>query len=153
MSWRRKQRRKTRMRVRISFLTPLEVQVEPVAEVKGIWTLTFSNGIRIRGENMSSTLPSGGSAMAQVSWVDAAGNPAPVDGATGWVSSDSTIVTVTVNAADSTMATVTAPGPIGPAQVQATADADMGSGVQTITAVLDLSVIAGQAVGGVITLS
>jgi len=33
-------------------------------------------------------------------------------------------------------------------QIQATADADIGEGMETITAVLNLTIIAGDAVGG-----
>ena len=102
---------------------------------------------------MASTLQSGQSASAKVQWVDAAGNPARVDGDTSWATSDAATLTVTPNAADSTSAAVQAVGPIGPAQLQATADADIGAGVQTITAVLDVVVIAGQASAGTITLS
>jgi hypothetical protein len=39
-------------------------------------------------------------------------------------------------------------GPVGHVQIQATADADIGEGMETITAVLNLTIIAGDAVGG-----
>jgi hypothetical protein len=39
-------------------------------------------------------------------------------------------------------------GPIGPVQIQATADADLGEGTRSITAMLDVTVIAGEASAG-----
>lgn len=102
---------------------------------------------------MASTLQSGQTATAKVAWVDVHGNPATVDGPTDWQTTDSAILTATVDPTDSTIASVVSVGPIGPAQLQATADADMGAGVQTITAILDVTVIAGQASAGTITLT
>ena len=49
---------------------------------------------------------------------------------------------------NSTKAYLRSLGPIGIVQIQATADADLGEGMQTVTAVLNLTVIAGDAVGG-----
>ena len=99
---------------------------------------------------MSDTMPSGSTASLSIAWIDAAGNPATVDGPTAWESSDEAVVTLEASA-DSLTATVTSVGPVGPVQVQATADADMGSGIKTITAICDINVIAGEAVGGTIT--
>ena len=86
---------------------------------------------------MSSTLQAGKVATAAVSWVDQAGNPAKVDGQTTWASSDPTLVTVTVATGNSLIANLKSVGPIGDVSIQATADADMGEGVKTITAVLE----------------
>jgi hypothetical protein len=64
---------------------------------------------------------------------DTAGNPAPVDGVPVWATSDATVVAVTA-AADGMSAV--APGiAAGVARLTVTADADLGSGVQTITGV------------------
>ena len=88
---------------------------------------------------------------AQVTWVDAHGHPAVVDGATVWTSGDPTIVQVTVDAADSTKATVAVVGGmLGTVQVSASADADIGSGTQTIVATGNVTVVAGTAVAGTI---
>ena len=112
---------------------------------------TFKLGsLTFKGEHMSDTMPSGSTASLSIAWIDAAGNPATVDGPTAWESSDEAVVTLEASA-DSLTATVTSVGPVGPVQVQATADADMGSGIKTITAICDINVIAGEAVGGTIT--
>lgn len=99
---------------------------------------------------MAATISSGSLGTVSVSWVDAGGNPAKVDGPTVWQSSDESLLTVTVAAGNPLIANLYAPGPIGNAQVQATADADLGEGVKSITAVLDMTVIAGQASAGTI---
>jgi hypothetical protein len=127
--------------------------VEPPvpAEIHGRLTLSF-NAFSITGVNMDATVPAGTSGAVTVDWVDAFGNPAKTDGPTSWQSSDPSIVTATVAPDDATTntAVLTSVGPIGPAQVQATADADMGAGTRSITAVCNVTVIAGEAVGGVI---
>jgi len=74
-----------------------------------------------------------------VTFQDAAGNPATVDGVPTWVSSDPTIITLNV-AADGLSADAVTTGTLGTAQVSASADADLGSGVTTITGVIDLEV-------------
>jgi len=61
--------------------------------------------------------------------VTAAGNPAPIDGAVTFTSSDETVARVDV--VDATSAYVTAVGP-GASQVLASFDADLGEGVRTI---------------------
>lgn len=75
----------------------------------------------------------------------AAGNPAPVDGAPQWSSSDETILTLTV-AEDGLSAEAVTTGKLGIAQVNVTADARLGEGVETITGVLDIEVKASEAV-------
>jgi hypothetical protein len=65
---------------------------------------------------------------------NAAGQPAAVDGVPVWATSDATIVSV-VAAADGMSAVVAAVAPGGPARITVTADADLGTGVQTITGV------------------
>lgn len=77
--------------------------------------------------------------------VDAAGNPAPVDGVPTWSVSDPTLLSVSP-AGDGMSAVVTANGPLGSAQVSVSADADMGAGVVLISGTLDVTVSASQAV-------
>ncbi len=77
--------------------------------------------------------------------VDARGNPAPVEGAPTWGLSDPALLDLQV-AADGLSATVLARGPLGTGQVRVDADADLGAGVQTITGLLDVEVVASQAV-------
>ena len=76
---------------------------------------------------------------------DAAENPAPVDGVPTWTVSDETILSLAV-APDGLSAVVTAVGPLGTAQVTVSADADMGEGITTISGVIDIQVVASQAV-------
>ena len=80
-----------------------------------------------------------------VAFVSAAGNPAKVDGAPVWSSSDETILKVTA-AEDGMSASVEAVGPVGTAQVVVKADADLGEGVKEISGVLDVEVLASEAV-------
>lgn len=77
--------------------------------------------------------------------VDAAGNPATVEGVPVWVSSDESVLSVVADA-DGMSAYAIAVGPLGDAQVAVTADADLGPGVVTLTGTLDVTVVAGQAV-------
>ena len=79
-----------------------------------------------------------------------AGNPVGVDGAPAWSVSDETILGIEVDPADPNKATVKAKGPVGTAQVRLTADADRGEGVREVTALLDVEVLASDAVTALI---
>ena len=89
-------------------------------------------------------------ATLSVSFVDKAGNPAPVEGAPAWAVSDANLLTITP-AADGMSAVVSANGPLGTGQVSVSADADLGEGVATIAGTLDIDVLASQAVSIAIT--
>ena len=81
--------------------------------------------------------------------VDAKGNPAAVDGIPAWnVSAEGTVSLFP--AADGMSCDVVAVG-VGSVQVNVTADADLGAGVKTIMGVLDVTVVAAEAVGFQIT--
>lgn len=81
-----------------------------------------------------------------VGFTDKANNPAQVqDGSIVWSSSDETVLTVSA-AADGLSATAVATGKLGTAQVNVTADADLGAGTTSISNVLDVTVQAGAAV-------
>jgi hypothetical protein len=82
--------------------------------------------------------------------VTAAGNPAAVDGVPVWSVSDATILTLDV-AADGMSAWAISAGPLGTSQVSVTADADLGAGIRNISAVLDVQVVAAEAVAMAIT--
>lgn len=86
-----------------------------------------------------------------VAYTDAAGHPAEVDGEVTWDTSDPNIIAVKVNTTDSKTCSVIPSDNLGQAQVTATADADLGEGVVEIVCVLDINVVSGQAVAGVIT--
>lgn len=79
-------------------------------------------------------------------FVDEYGNNAPVDGAPVWESLNPDVITLTP-AADGMSCKAEATGSVGATQIKMTADADTGEGVVTIETFIDISVIAGQAVG------
>ena len=139
-----------KQQLEISFATPLRIvlaQEESKPGYRAIFTYQIGEFI-FKGENMANTMAAGSIATLSVQWVDKGGNPAKVDGPTKWQSSDDTILKVEVSTGNPLISNVYSQGPIGAAQVQATADADLGSGVQNITAVCDITVIAGQAYAG-----
>lgn len=76
----------------------------------------------------------------------AAGNLALVDGAPAFAVSDPEIATISADATNPNAAWLITTGKLGNVQVQVTADADLGAGVTTLTGVLDVEVIASQAV-------
>ena len=75
----------------------------------------------------------------------AKGNPAVLDGALTWASSNEAIITVTAGTDDGMSATMVAVGPVGTAQISARGDADRGDGVREIVGTLDVEVIGGEA--------
>ena len=103
---------------------------------------------------MAITLPVDQPVDIEVTWIDEDGNVTTVDGATTWASSDDTLVTVVANSADSTKAVLDTPTGAQvnlTAEVTASADADRGGGVTTIIAKAQVTVVAGQAVSGTIS--
>lgn len=84
-----------------------------------------------------------------VAYTDSQGNPATTEGVPVWGSSDAS---VTVEAAsDGLSAVATASGIVGTAQVNVTADADLGEGVKEIVGTLDIEIVGGEAVSVVLT--
>lgn len=72
------------------------------------------------------------------------GNPAPIDGAPRWESSDPAICTV-APAADGMSADVVTAGPVGTAQIRATADAVAGAAERLIIGIQEIEVVGGEA--------
>ena len=72
------------------------------------------------------------------------GNPASLDGAPTWTSSDPAMLSVTPSA-DGMSAEVSAVGPLGTATVTVTADADLTEGRAELTGTLDVTIVAGTA--------
>jgi hypothetical protein len=99
---------------------------------------------------MAYTLPADQQVKVQVSYVDANGNPATVDGEVQWESSDDAMATVTANPTNSFEALVRGATEIGQVQISATADADLGDGVRALVTLMDVSIVGGEAVAGVI---
>lgn len=89
-------------------------------------------------------LPDDKTVSATVSFIDAKGKPAKVDGAPVWASDNEAVASVV--AADDGMSAVIAPNDLGTAQISVTADADLGAGVTTLTGLGTVEVVAGTAV-------
>lgn len=130
--------------------------VKLLDDVEGsvVVTLTYDQfTITAKGDTMF-TLPDDKKVTVKVAYVDAQGHPAKVDGPVTWSSSDNAIATVTVDAADSSKATVApssaAGSVLGQAQITAEADADLGAGTRTLITTFDVEVVAGAAVKGTI---
>jgi hypothetical protein len=94
------------------------------------------------------TLPVDHKIKVQVSYVDAHGNQAAVDGPVAWASSDEERLTAAVDPKDSTICEAIPVGPIGQAQLTATADVDIGAGVKPLITIFAISLVAGEAVSG-----
>lgn len=128
----------------------LRFVVEPDDAAGVFFTIRYQNfTITAKADKMAYTLASGTQVHVKVAYVDAAGNPAVVDGAVAWASSDNSIATVTLESDD--VALVKAVGPTGQVQITATADADLGSGTREIITPMDVTVAAGEAVAGTIS--
>jgi hypothetical protein len=83
-----------------------------------------------------------------IAYVDADGNPAAIDGEVSWSSSDENVARVDPTSGDEV--TLIAENN-GTCQIRAEADADLGSGVRSLITLLDVEVVSGEAVAGVIT--
>jgi hypothetical protein len=87
-----------------------------------------------------------GSVDVTISFVDSKGKPAKVDGVPTWAVDNTAVVDVLTPAADGMSAHLHITDNVGAAQLTVTADADLGTGVTTITSVDTVSVIPGDAV-------
>lgn len=128
-------------------LHPAPPAIVPVVTV---WFQGFS--VTAKGEHMAYTLPVGMQVHAAIGYVDAGGNPAVVDGDVAWGSSNSAVADVVVDPQNSMACTIAARSAAGTAQITATADADLGSGVRTLVTLLDFTVVPGEAVAGTISI-
>lgn len=140
-----------RIDITLSFGNTLKI-MEVSEEPQGYSTITvlFEQFTITATGDVMYTLPLDKLVNMKVAYVDAGGNPATVDGAVSWQSSDDNIVTVTVDSGDSTICRVIPVGSTGQVQVTATADADLGTGVRQLITVCDIAVVAGEAVAGTI---
>lgn len=97
------------------------------------------------------TIPDDGPTVFNLtlSYVDAKGKPAKVDGVPVWTPPDAALASLAV-AADGMSAVMTLVDPIqlGAGQVRIDADADMGAGVKPLVTLGDFEVVAGEAVAG-----
>ena len=127
---------------------------EPATTTKAgaFFEITYDRfSIKAKGDQMSYILASDHQVKVKVSYVDAKGHPAAVDGVVAWQSSNPAIVSVTADLLDSTLATIVPGADLGQAQVTATADADLGAGVTNLVTPMDIEIVGGQAVAGTIS--
>jgi hypothetical protein len=138
-------------RVEISFANVLkivEVADEP-PRGKSFISIAFEQfAITAEGDHVMYTLPADHTVRMQVSYVDAKGNPATIDGAVSWSTSDASIITIDVDPSDSTVCAAVPAGSVGQAQVTASCDADLGDGVRELITTCDIEVVGGEAVTG-----
>jgi hypothetical protein len=143
-------------RLEIAFVNPLQIKVEAQIAIgaptgKQFLAITLGNFVvKIEGAYVMYTLPIGMAVKMQVSYVDAAGNPAAVD-AVSWASSNDAVLKVLTDASDNTICVVHPVGALGQVQVVATADVDLGDGVRELMTVADINIVAGEAVAGTIS--
>ena len=131
--------------MKVSVSGTLDFILEEEKKPGFLWSIK-SNGVITKNISML-VLPNDHKVTASIQPVDAKGNPATIDGLASWSSSSTDIVTVTNISTDSLSADVVPGTALGTAQINVTADADLGGGVTTINGVLDVQVVAGQAVG------
>lgn len=92
-----------------------------------------------------------GTCTVSISFVDAKGKPAKVDGVPTWSVDDATIVDSVTPAADGLSAVLHITDTTGATNLTVDADADLGSGVTDVIVVDTISVIPGDAVAGNLT--
>lgn len=102
------------------------------------------------------TLPADKMVKLQIAYVDANNNPAQVDGAIVWSSSDPNVCAVEStppegHGAEGSQAMLVPGAAVGNVQITAQADADLGDGTRHINTLLDVTVVGGEAVAGVIS--
>jgi hypothetical protein len=125
----------------------------PPSPIRCVVTARF-DGFTMKGDApVVYKLPDDKQINVQVQYLDSKGRPAQVDGDVVWATSDETIVAVTVSPNDSTQAQIAPAGQdlLGQVQISATADADIGEGVNHVVCTLDVELIGGEAVIGQIT--
>ena len=93
-------------RVEIVFGNALKIMEVPAPELgQSLLTIDFGHQIiiKLEGTHVMYTLPVDHFVKMQVSYTDAKGNPATIDGDVTWESSDASIIAVDVNPSDSTI--------------------------------------------------
>jgi len=130
----------------------LKFQVAPEARSGAMVSLKY-NGFSVTawGDDMAYALPSGMQVTVRVDYVDVNGNPATVDGPVTWESSNAAVADVHVTEQDSHVAVIMSVGQVGQVQITATADADLGAGVRQLATLMDVMVVAGEAVAGTVS--
>lgn len=104
---------------------------------------TIIDGVRQRVIHMF--LKNTNNLPLSVSFKDASGNVAAVDGAPEWAVTDASLAELVVSP-DGMSAVLSPLGPVGALKVQVKVDADLGEGVKVILGELDVDVLGGEAV-------
>lgn len=138
----------------LHFDTPIRLVIEqPPPEPPGAVVITAQVGgfiVTAKGPKMAYTLPADLQVTLQVQFQDSKGNPATIDGNPTWSSSDTAIATVAATPGNPFLAQLL-PGELGNCQVKVEADADLGEGVRAVLCTMDVTVVGGEAVVGVIS--
>jgi hypothetical protein len=136
----------------INFGTPLRIVVALEEPPQLVSCLTIYDGLTVytARSDVMYTMPVLYAVNLAVAYVDAGGNPATVDSVV-WASSNNAVVTIQPDTVDQTKCNIASTGTVGTAQVTATADVKMGPEVKNLVSLLDVTVIAGEAVAGTIS--
>lgn len=130
---------KTVFNININNCCPVENKPELVLTL-------LINQIQIKGKIMAIQLTDIQKVAGQVSAVDSKGFAAQLEaGSFAYASSDENVAVVQQDADDESKFVIVAGVP-GSAQIQFSADADLGEGVLTLSGTVDVEVVAGQAV-------
>lgn len=139
----------------LHFDTPIRLVVtEPPPEPPGAVVITAQAGgftVTAKGPQMAYTLPADMQVLLKVQFQDSKGNPATIDGDPVWSSSDTAIATATATPGNPFLAQLMPGTDIGNCQVKVEADADLGEGVRPVLCTMDVTVVGGEAVVGVIS--
>ena len=124
-----------------------ECCVELIPKYKLDLTLSFSKTIKLKSNKMAVTLSTIEQVSGQVTPTNAKGGPAQVEsGSVEYSTSDASIADVVEDPNDETKFLIVAKS-VGVAQVNVSADADLGAGVETITAFVAVEVLPAGATG------
>ena len=137
-------------RIEITFGNALQITEAETPQGCSVLQITYQGfTIIVEGDAMY-TLPVTHYVRMEISYVDAGGNPATIDGEVAWACSDEAIAHLDVDASDTSIVRVT-PLKVGQVQITATADADLGAGVRSLITTCDIEIVAGEAVAGTIS--
>jgi hypothetical protein len=106
--------------------------------------------LKLKGDLSVITITNAQMFALQAQGVDRKGKPAKIDGSIIFTSSDESLLTVTPGD-DGVSAVITAVGDLGVAQIVAKGDADLSGGTVEVMGILDVEIVASQAVNIVIS--
>lgn len=119
-------------------------RLQGVKQGRIVFSQVTINGCTVKGEIMALILTNTQECDLAIQPLDARGNPAQVDGVPAWSVSDATKASLVI--ADDGLSCVVKAVANGACQVSVSADADLGAGIRTLTGILDLEIVSGEAV-------